>query len=193
MIRKLLRDRLCSAWEDVVRRDYERQRINSERSLQAAFWARLNERLPMHQRMFIEPRFKAEAGGPRCIPDIVTCSKRKIICVIELKYRPRGKPWYRKDVRSMNSLACAGSDIKLSNDRFDGRVADSTIYKFSTTTLFVWAGIHRPPKSGSFKNADSFCGDHAALAGRFMSLHAETIKNDCPYIFSVLSRSKRNG
>ena len=190
-IRKPLRDRLTSAWTDVADTDYGKQRIkqriNSERSLQAALWARLNERLPDHQRMFIEPRFSIAFDDSRCIPDIVVCSKRRIIAVIEIKYQPRAQPSYRKDVRSLALLARHGDSLTLSNSRFSGPAVDGTVYTFSTNTLFVWAGFHRPSRLGTYAGLPHLSDGYDALSGRFMQLHAETSLDDRPTIFHRLS------
>ena len=186
-IRRPLRDRLLEAWSTIVDKDYAKQRINSERSLQAALWARLNELLPKHQRMFIEPRFSITADGKRCIPDIVVCSRRRIIAVIEIKYRPRGKAAYRKDVRSLDALARNGKSLSVSNLRFSGLPVDKTLYTFSANTLFVWAGFHRPAKAGSYADLPPLSNGFDALMGRFMQLHAETSSDDCPKVFHRLT------
>ena len=57
--RTLLRAQLAQAWKECIDFDYRRQRINSERSLQASFWEKLNSCLPAEtRRLFIEPTMK---------------------------------------------------------------------------------------------------------------------------------------
>lgn len=186
-IRKPLRDRLLTAWSSIVDTEYAKQRVNSERSLQAALWARLSDSLPDFQRMFIEPRFSITSDGKRCVPDIVVCSRRRIIAVIEIKYRPRGDAAYRKDVRSLDALARNGESLSVSNSRFSGPLVDETVYTYSSNTLFVWAGFHRPAKTGSYADLPPISEGFDALSGRFMQLHAETSSDDCPKVFHRLT------
>jgi len=40
--RTVLRSQLTTAWREAIEEDYRSQRINSERSLQASLWSRLN-------------------------------------------------------------------------------------------------------------------------------------------------------
>ena len=185
-IRSPLRNRLLAAWRDVVEIDYAKQRINSERALQAALWARLNALLPERQRMFIEPPFPVKLAAQRCIPDIVICSRRRIIAVIEIKYRPRGKAAYKKDVRSLDALARRRKGLSLSNSRFEGPAIDETCYTFSINTLFVWAGFHRPASTGSYVDLPPLSQGFKSLAGKFMQLHAETSSAESPRILYQL-------
>jgi hypothetical protein len=186
-IRKPLREHLITAWNDVVSVDYKRQRINSERSLQAAYWARLNERLSPQFRMFIEPGFRLGKSGSIYYPDLVICNSRSIIAVIELKYRPRAAPLFQKDVETLNTLATHGGSLSLSNERFLGEVVDNRKYEFATNTLFVWGGFHRAPKNGSSEELFSKVKEYKALAGRFLHLHAETRKDCCAKVSHQLT------
>ena len=97
--RRLLKAQILEAWSECITGDYARQRINSERSLQASLWSELNDRLDERtRRMFIEPRLSCETEkSPRRdntvrYPDLVVCNTRSVIGIIELKYRPRAKP-----------------------------------------------------------------------------------------------------
>lgn len=98
--RGLLRGQLTQAWGMAIDEDYRRQRINSERSLQASLWSKLNVLLPPEsRRMFIEPKLKATVAAldgqvkPEFrFPDIVICNTREVIGIVEVKYLPRAKP-----------------------------------------------------------------------------------------------------
>lgn len=184
-IRKPLRNHLTAAWDAVVSADYVRQRINSERSLQASFWSQINIRLPSHFRMFIEPQFTLDDGS-RVIPDIVVCNSRSVICVVEIKFRPRGNAAYHKDVRSLNNLAIHGDSLSLSNQRFFGPSVDGRTYGFANHALFVWAGFHRCPNEGTYAKLPSIASDFPALRGHFMQLHAETDSEGPPATFHRL-------
>jgi hypothetical protein len=186
-IRKSLCGHLIAAWQEVATVDYVRQRINSERSLQAAFWARLNARLPSQFRMFIEPHFFMKDANIRCIPDIVICNRRSIVVVIELKYRPRGPAAFRKDIRTLDLLARMGDSLVLSNSRFRGPQVNGREYCFAAKTLFAWGGFHRPPKGTSYKNLPPITDGYVSLTGRFLQLHAETRPDDCPIVYDRLS------
>jgi hypothetical protein len=177
---------LIAGWSEIVEGDYKRQRINSERSLQAAYWARLNERLPKQFRMFIEPHFHLAASGTGYFPDLVICNSRSIIAVIEFKYRPRGAALFRKDVQTLNALATNRKALSLSNSRFSGPLVDGREYEFATKTLFVWGGFHRAPKNGSYRNLPSLATKFKSLAGRFLQLHAETHAQGNPEAFYLV-------
>ena len=135
---------IVEAWQDCIDSDYLKQRINSERSLQASFWAQLNNKLPPTRRIFIEPpmMIKTQNGIKRVIPDIVICNTKEVISIIELKYLPRGQPKFRKDIESLALISKKRKQISISNSRFRGTETDSKAYKLSNNILFVWAGIH---------------------------------------------------
>lgn len=183
-IRRPLQGRLLKAWERVVANDYGKQRINSERSLQAAFWAALNSELPARQRMFIEPRFRISSCGTKCVPDIVICGRRTIIAVVELKYKPRGKAMFQKDLRTLDLLSRGRQDLSICNERYAGPDVDSTDYTFSKNTLFVWAGFHLPHPSGSYAMLPSLSSEYPSLNGCFLQMHAETSRSGAPRVFS---------
>src|SRR5512139_4141744 len=124
--RFLLKATIIDAWRSCITDDYCRQRINSERSLQASLWARLNERLSAHRRMFIEPHVavRTENGTVSLLPDLVICNSRQVIGVIELKYQPRTTPSYAKDINSLATLATHREGITFQNERYRGEVAD---------------------------------------------------------------------
>ena len=89
--RALLKSQIIEAWHQCINNDYRLQRINSERSLQAAFWSQLNSIFSENRRMFIEPGLVFENDGEnnKLIPDLVICNKKEVIGIIELKYLPR--------------------------------------------------------------------------------------------------------
>ena len=142
--RKFIKSLITHAWEKSIEEDYCNQRINSERSLQASFWAHLNQMLPKTRRLFIEPSMRINANGEmkKLIPDIVVCNTKEVISVIELKYLPRVQPKYEKDLQSLALIAKNKSKTSIANERFRGPEKDSTRYWLSKNILFVWAGVH---------------------------------------------------
>jgi hypothetical protein len=181
--RNPLKNIIIDAWEGCIESDYLRQRINSERSLQASFWAQLNQRLPATRRIFIEPPMKVKTvnGDKKLIPDIVICNTKEVITVIELKYLPRGQPKYVKDVESLALIAQKRKQIKITNSRFRGAEADSRNYSLSNNMLFVWASIHAQLKQ---EITSLYSSGYKSLANSFMQLHAETRRDDKPEIYT---------
>jgi len=184
--RRPLKRQLYEAWEKAIHQDYCTQRINSERSLQASFWAQLNKTLPSgRRRMFIEPRVSRGKGYPRHFPDIVICNTVRVIAVIEIKYMPRGLPSSDRDVEKLRYIARHRKHLHVSNVRFRGPASDSKEYPFSDDVVFVWAAVHRAPK-------DLYDSPEAAmlskgikeLEGCFLQLHAETIEDAKPRVFA---------
>lgn len=172
--RALLRSQIAEAWSLCINEDYAAQRINSERSLQAAVWSRLKGILPETRRMFIEPRMIV-TGKVRQVryPDIVICNTRQVIGIIELKYRPRTRAAWRKDIDKFRSIADSKTGITVSNERYRGVEANSHTYTLAITILYVWAGVHA--ESGL-----DLAGYVGKLAPNFIALHAETVDGEPP-------------
>jgi hypothetical protein len=172
--RALLRSQIRKAWRQTINEDYMAERINSERSLQAAFWSRLNQILPSKtRRTFIEPRLFA-IGKPRAAkyPDIVICNSREVIGIIELKYQPRGRPSWDKDLTTFRWIAKSKTHISVSNERFRGVTAGTREYRIAKHILYVWAGVHADSQS-------DLRPDLGKLASHFMPLRAAT-RDDHP-------------
>ena len=176
---------MVEAWDRVVAQDYARQRINSERSLQASLWSQLNAGLPQHFRMFIEPRCDLDDGS-RIYPDLVICNSRSVIGVVEIKYGPRGRPRYEADIRKLDAMFASRSIISLSNERFFGPSIDGRTYKMANHPLLVWAGFHRRAKDASYADLPSIASDCPGLRRHFMALHAETDAMEAPRTFARL-------
>ncbi len=180
--RSLIKRQIISAWESCINDDYCSQRINSERSLQASFWAHLNVLLGKNRRLFIEPSMTMGSGTSvrRLYPDIVVCNSRSVIAVVELKYTPKGSPRYKKDVRSLASIAVNRSKIKIANSRFRGNEQDSRGYHMPKNVLFVWAGVHSGARSAG---KGLYSVEHRSLKGCYLELHAQTASDDAPDIY----------
>ena len=172
--RTLLRSQISKAWQKALDKNYPLQRINSERSLQAAVWAELNCIFSdCARRMFIEPGvvvYSETASGEKQrnvrYPDLVICNSREIIAVLELKYLPRGKPAYTKDLATLALIANARDQVSITNNRFRGVEADPHVYKLATSVLYVWAGVHN--------DAHATLSPKPEVAGNFLELHAVT-------------------
>jgi len=164
---------IINAWKKSIAKDYSNQRINSERSLQASFWSYLNKTLPDTQRIFIEPPFSFKVKGEVKVlyPDIVICNTKEVICVIELKYLPRGRPQYKKDIQSLALISKYRRQILIKNERFRGVEKDSKPYTLSDNVLFVWASIHDGSKS---EVEHLYSHGYKSLDGCYLQLHAET-------------------
>jgi hypothetical protein len=174
--RSLLKKQIREAWRQSISVDYAAQRINSERSLQASLWSNLNAILvPKTRRMFIEPCMSVPGLGKQVrYPDLVICNSREVIGIIELKYQPRARPQWQKDVDTFHFLATHRETISISNSRFRGVAADARFYPLGSDVLFVWAGVHAPCDLILKKHVDPI------LAPHFMALHAETQLSSAP-------------
>lgn len=168
--RLTLRKQIVAAWEQSIATDYAAQRINSERSLQASLWSNLNALLPAKtRRMFIEPAMSVTGpDGQTRYPDIVVCNTREVIGIIELKYQPRTRPAWNKDLASLHWIAENRHRITVSNQRFRGINTDARTYSLSDAMLCVWAGVH----AADGLDLRAHLSEH--LLHNFMALHAET-------------------
>ena len=166
-MRSRLRKQIRESWHRAISEDYSAQRINSERSLQASVWSRLNATLLSGtRRMFIEPSLVCNAEIRR--PDIVICNTKAVIGIIELKYIPRGSPKWAKDIDTFRWVLDNRNDIFVSNTRYRGIAADARRYPLGEDVLFVWAGVHS--RTGLTLKEYLPPG----LSKSFLELHAET-------------------
>ncbi len=177
--RKLIEKNVVNAWKLSIANDYCKQRINSERSLQASFWSYLNNLIPDDQRLFIEP--KISVGSKRIYPDIVVCRKKLVTAIIELKYLPRAKPKFEKDIKTLAFISRNRKRILVSNKRFTGETT-ITEYKLSTRILFVYACVH---KNINTEDYPSYASRYSSLKGCYLQLHAETNKSNLPRVFCL--------
>lgn len=187
VIRKPLQDQLIAAWRRAIQTDYSDQRINSERSLQAALWSQLNQVLPRNtRRLFVEPRVELNIRQQthHFYPDLVICNTQTVIAVIELKYQPRVRPSYRKDLRTLAMLARYRHQVQVSNVRYRGTTNDARAYPLSQSVLFVWAGVHRPLADKSDAGTvHSIAAGIKPLTDCFLEMHAETVPRGGPRIY----------
>lgn len=180
--RSLIKSQIAHAWEECITKDYCNQRINSERSLQASLWSHINDLLPKTRRLFIEPcmTIKTRNGLKRLYPDIVICSTKAVISVIELKYLPRVQPKFRKDLESLSLIAKNRNQISIANERFRGKDKDSVKYPLSKDILFVWAGVHAEEEEETLYSVG-----YESLDGCYLQLHAATKSNLKPEIIRM--------
>ena len=179
--RLLLRRQLYLAWKEAIERNYQAQRINSERGLQVFFCAALLssfDRAGVRRRLFVEPRLLSGSDGAGPQPDVLICNSRNVIGVVELKYLPRAAPKIDKDLQTLAWVASHSGDIRIRNDRYLGANQPEREYSLSGDAVLCWAGVHR--------------GLDGALSRRvaenvypyFMELHAVTAENEDPKIVS---------
>jgi hypothetical protein len=175
--RFLIKQQIIRAWGRSIRGDYCKQRINSERSLQASFWSHLNQQLGKNRRLFIEPTVRL--GTKRIMPDIVVCNSRSVIAAIELKYTPRAWPRFRKDIRSLAAIATTKRKVTIANDKYRGIEQDPRKYGLAESILFVWAGVHSKTE---YESADLYSKGFPSLNGCYLELHAATRLSGAPKI-----------
>lgn len=177
--RALLRSQLAAAWQKTIDFEYSEQLINSERGLQIYFCRHLLDefrRGEVSRRLFIEPRIKIpEAGVPR-YPDIVICHTRSIIGVVELKYRPRARADFTKDLETLEWLSEKGEDVVLSNDRYRGVREESRKYSLAPDAVLCWAGVYTAPEE-SIRLPEA-----RAINGKVLALQAITKSGSPPVI-----------
>ncbi|MFM0009158.1 hypothetical protein [Paraburkholderia sediminicola] len=122
-------------------------------------------------------------------PDIVICNANEVICVVELKYAPRGKAATEKDMRRIGAIA-ADQSIEISVERYLGPRIPSKPYRISSTTLFAWAGVHK----GSGQQSEVWTRDDRFANHYFLELHALTRTDTEPRLVcntNAFRRSKR--
>ena len=149
--RALLRQQLSAAWFKTIRGPYADQLVNSERGLQVHFCIKLLqifEKEGVTRRLFVEPTIEFEDGvRPPRAPDLLICNTKNIVGVVEFKYSPRARPkrlTMEKDLDTLDRVGNAGSELKVSNERFRGE-GDVQRYTIATDAVLCWAGVHASP------------------------------------------------
>ena len=167
--RQELRELLKQAWSATVQGPYRHQEINSERGLQVHFCATLLPLLSKRpRRLFIEPRVVVSSRDTSVFPDILICSERAVIAVVELKYTPRAKPSIDGDLSKLRAFGASEEIIKVANERFRGKRGAPVKYTLAKSAFLCWAGIY----CGTEVQVN--LGARSKLNGRLLLLHART-------------------
>lgn len=175
------RRHLFEAWRQTIEVQYQGQLINSERGLQVYFCAallRVFDAAKIKRRIFVEPRLSSGSAVEYYYPDIVICNTRYIIGLVELKYLPRGRPDYRKDVSTLEFAASNPAGLAITNDRFLGVTADNRPYPLAPDAVLCWGAVY----TGKPLNVRARVSN--ALRVRFLQLDAVTAANKPPAVSS---------
>ena len=176
--RSLLRSHLMKAWRKTIEREYNSQLINSEHGLQVYFCAellRLFKKSRVNRRIFVEPRVSSRAGKHRH-PDIVICNTKYIIGVVELKYVPRSRPGWKKDIDTLKFIASNPAGLEIANERYLGIEPLSRPYPLAPDAVLCWGAVYT---GKPFDLTDKVV---ASLGDRFLQLHAVTANGERPDI-----------
>ena len=177
--RNLLRSQLVSAWQQTITETYQNQLINSERGLQVFFCSALLQAFDdagVKRKIFVEPRLSTVDGGDRRYPDMVVCNSRSVIGIVELKYLPRTRPKYRKDLQTLERASQVHADLEIYSNRFLGKRRNKLTYPLAADSVLCWAGIY----TGSRPDLRSTLSKSAR--SRFLQLDAITSENANPEI-----------
>lgn len=185
--RYLLRDQLLRAWNKVIAGEYSDRLINSERGLQVFLCHHLIKEFEadkVKRQLFIEPRISAGIEDDEFrYPDIVICNTKQIIGVVELKYLPRTRPKYEKDLQTLDWMLMHSEELCVSNDRYQGDKDKAEVKRFELAddAVLCWAGVYASPKH------DIKISEKDAFNKRLMVLHAITCKGKSPELFPGLT------
>lgn len=177
--RTALRADLKAAWQAVIECKYDMRLIDSEASLQVHFAAALLNQFRCESRMrriFVEPSVRVESPKIYKKPDLLICNKDSIIGMVELKYVPRGRPTYMKDLETLNVLAEHRLKFTVSNDRYLGPYKGAREYILAKDAVLCWAAVYTGAKVASppFESAEK--------RSNFLALHALTSEKHSAHI-----------
>jgi hypothetical protein len=176
---QLLRSNLKSAWKSTIEKYYNSQLINSESALQVYFCMELMKQFEVknvRRRIFIEPPIQAQCGSAR-YPDVLICNKKEIICIIELKYTPRGRPSIKKDFKTLE--LGLNETLSIKNERYSGPQKNTLKnYTVAADAVLCWAGIY----TGECIELNSIASEKN-FNNRFFEMHGLTNKKDPPKIW----------
>ena len=187
--RNLLRRQLLIAWRETIRKFYQGQQINSERGLQVFFCQALMSQFDeanVRRRIFVEPTLKAHNSSSSPKPDVLICNRYRIIGVVELKYLPRAKADYGKDLQTLEWCGSHADRIQIRNERYMGHQWGDRYYRLANDAVLCWAGVFNRPIALSLLDKVS-----DQIYSQFMELHAVTVPGANPTISSSYTpRSK---
>jgi hypothetical protein len=144
--RLLLRSQLATAWRLTIDESYDKQLINSERGLQFWFCTFLRQEFKaakVNRRLFIEPCVSLVAANASRHPDVVICNSQRVIGIVELKYLPRARPKFKKDLQTLELFAASSGEVKITNDRYLGIIRGSRSYLLAPDAILCWAGVYK--------------------------------------------------
>lgn len=181
-----LQKQILTAFQQAIDDDYSRQRINSENGMVASFTWRLKKQLPQFRRVFIEPRvFDKRLRTRLWYPDIVVCNSREVIAVIEMKYTPRGRATWKRDLTKLNNIAKVSKQLHVANTRYLGPPRDQREYHFSDKCIYVWMGVHLPFKEHAIGQTPRLARGFKHLESKFVQYHAFTSSTAYPTVKKV--------
>ncbi len=145
-------EKISKLWQHDVASDYASGMITTERALQAVLYSHIRRHCPELQ-IYVEPgMLYYENGVPSAKPDLVLCSKEKIILVAEIKFVPHYYPPYKEDITKLKRFFSEGANIghKLQIDprtgTFTGKpyaISSKTKYAFFVVGRNDSEGVHR--------------------------------------------------
>lgn len=173
--REQLCTQLSNAWRTTIESPYRDQLINSEHGLQVYFCSALLAGFytEKNRRIFIEPTLCISGFLGRRYPDIVICNTetQQVIGVVEIKYQPRCRPSYVKDLETLELLANHSKELTISNDRFLGAAVDDQHYRLADDVVLCWGGVYNGGIVDLSKKVSK------VLGSKFVQLHAITALN----------------
>ena len=174
--RGLLRSHLKKAWRKTICEQYNTRLINSEHGLQVYLCAELlrlfKANKKINRRIFVEPGVTSSDGKCRR-PDIVICSSRSIIGVVELKYVPRARPAWKKDIETLTFFASNPDTLQIANDRYRGLDIRNPSFRLAPDAVLCWGGVY----TGSPLDLRD-----VSIRDRFLQLNALTADGSKPVI-----------
>jgi hypothetical protein len=133
MIELFLRD----SWDEVVSL-YMKGKINSERTLQAAYYSKLVDRLPEDYFLLCEPSIRLESIG-LVIPDLVIVSGNEVKSAIELKFVPHDYP-HVTDIQKLAAYTAARDRFPMLLNPATGKFSEQR-FAFSPDCALVFGVI----------------------------------------------------
>jgi hypothetical protein len=126
----------------------------------------------------VEPHLRLGRNGQSIFPDLLICSSRTIIGVVELKYQPRTGPSTKKDIATLESLSVCQHGLTLTNERFCGPDTPPPVYSLSPTAALCWAGVYHRSEALDLRPLVK-----PSLLPNLLQFHAVTSHESAPQLF----------
>ena len=159
------RQKLIDAWEE-CKQLYRKGCVNSERTLQAAFYSILVKTLPETNYVLCEPTINIDEYGT-VIPDLVVTDDKEIVAVVEFKFVPHYYPVHEDDLEKLKRYGNTTGEFQLLLDARSGKFSEEW-FTFSQECCLVFAVIGQ--HDAEAVEVTFLTRQMGPLAGRFLPL-----------------------
>jgi len=197
--RAALKRHISIAWERTIC-EYDDGFINNEARLQVSFVSHLKDVFSeglVSRTVYVETPFRLSENpivNADFVPDVVICSDRRIIGMVELKFAPRAAPGYKRDIQKLSRLFSVRKDkeIQIGTVRYRGRQPLQK-FSFSSDVLLAYCAVHSDTKPAWPQTVQAFVSQDDSGARESIQIYgARTQENGDACVWAWPSLEKEH-